>query len=85
MPSAYIELHARSAFSFLRGGSSPEDYANECNVLGQSSMALLDVDGVNGSPRFYKQMGKFGLKSHIGAEVTCTDGARYPLLATIRL
>ena len=29
-------------------------------------------------------MGKFGLKSHIGAEVTCTDGARYPLLATNR-
>lgn len=50
----------------------------------QSSMALLDVDGVYGSPRFYKQMGKFGLKAHIGAEVTCTDGARYPLLAKNR-
>ncbi|HXE62217.1 MAG TPA: error-prone DNA polymerase [Bryobacteraceae bacterium] len=84
MPSAYIELHARSAFSFLRGGSTPEDYANECNQLQQSSMALLDADGVYGSPRFYKQMEKFGLKSHIGAEVTCTDGSRYPLLAKNR-
>jgi error-prone DNA polymerase len=84
MPSAYIELHARSAFSFLRGGSSPEDYANECNQLQQSSMALLDVDGVYGLPRFYKQMGKFGLRAHIGAEVTCTDGARYPLLVETR-
>ncbi|HVW10794.1 MAG TPA: error-prone DNA polymerase [Bryobacteraceae bacterium] len=84
MPPAYIELHAKSAFSFLRGGSTPEDYANKCNELSQSSMALLDVDGVYGSPRFYKQMGKFQLTAHIGAEVTCTDGARYPLLAENR-
>ncbi|HVY92572.1 MAG TPA: error-prone DNA polymerase, partial [Bryobacteraceae bacterium] len=84
MPPAYIELHARSAFSFLRGGSTPEDYANACNELAQSSMALLDVDGVYGSPRFYKQMGKFELTAHIGAEVTCTDGARYPLLVENR-
>jgi len=84
MPSAYIELHAKSAFSFLRGGSTPEDYANECNQLQQASMALLDVDGVYGSPRFYKQMVKFALKAHIGAEVTCTDGARYPLLVQNR-
>ena len=52
MASAYIELHARSAFSFLRGGSTPEDYAIQCNELGQSSMALLDVDGVYGAPSF---------------------------------
>jgi error-prone DNA polymerase len=84
MPAAYIELHARSAFSFLRGGSIPEDYANECNQLSQSSMALLDVDGVYGSPRFHKQMQKFKLRAHIGAEVTCTDGARYPLLVKNR-
>ena len=84
MASAYIELHVRSAFSFLRGGSTPEDYAIQCNELGQSSMALLDVDGVYGAPRFHQKMTKNSLTPHIGAEVTCTDGARYPLLVANR-
>ena len=30
MPSSYVELHARSAFSFLRGACLPEDYASLC-------------------------------------------------------
>src|SRR5580692_6206814 len=84
MPSVFIELHAKSAFSFLRGGSTPEDYVSVCSSLGQSSMALLDVDGVYGAPRFHQQMMKNGLTPHIGAEVTCTDGARYPLLVKNR-
>src|SRR4051812_26886988 len=85
MAPGYIELHARSAFSFLRAGSIPEDYSNRCNDLGQQGMALLDIDGVYGAPRFYQQMKKSKLTAYIGAEVTCTDGARYPLLATNRL
>src|SRR6185437_3668163 len=84
MPSVFVELHAKSAFSFLRGGSTPEDYASLCSNLAQSSMALLDVDGVYGAPRFHQQMTKNGLTPHMGAEVTCTDGARYPLLVKNR-
>ena len=82
MPSPYIELHARSAFSFLRGGCTPEDYALRCSDLNQSGMALLDTDGVYGAPRFHQAMKKAGADPHLGAEVTCTDGARYPLLIT---
>src|SRR4051794_14448637 len=84
MVPAYVELHARSAFSFLRGGSIPEYYAMQCNELGQEAMAVLDVDGLYGAPRFHLQMAKFPVKAHIGAEITCTDGARYPLLAANR-
>ncbi|MEP6716432.1 MAG: error-prone DNA polymerase, partial [Terriglobia bacterium] len=84
MPPVYVELHARSAFSFLRGGSVPEDYAVRCAQLGQPGMALLDVDGVYGAPRFHQAMTKAGLAPHLGAEVTCTDGSRYPLLIASR-
>src|ERR1041385_6634579 len=80
MPSPYVELHARSAFSFLRGACIPEDYAVRCSYLHQAGMALLDIDGVYGSPRFHQAMKKAGHNPHLGAEVTCTDGARYPLL-----
>src|ERR1700704_3364406 len=82
MPSSYVELHARSAFSFLRGACTPEDYALRCSGLNQAGMALLDIDGVYGAPRFHQAMTKAGHAPHLGAEVTCTDGARYPLLVT---
>ena len=49
----YIELHARSAFSFLEGASLPEELAAVCAHLGMPAMALLDTDGVYGAPRFH--------------------------------
>ena len=81
---AYIELHARSAFSFLRGACVPEDYAYRCAELDQPAMALLDFDGVYGAPRFHLAMQKKKLKGYLGSEVACTDGARYPLLISNR-
>jgi error-prone DNA polymerase len=71
----YIELHARSAFSFLEGASIPEELVAACAQLGQPGMALLDTDGVYGAPRFHLAAKKIGLKAHIGAEVTCEPAA----------
>lgn len=68
----YTELHARSAFSFLEGSSIPEKLVERCAELGMPSMALLDRDGVYGSPRFHMAAKKIGIKAHIGAEVTCS-------------
>ena len=84
MPQNYIELHARSAFSFLRGACTPENYADRCAALDQPGMALLDFDGFYGSPRFHGAMQKQKTHPYIGAEIACTDGARYPLLAANR-
>ena len=78
----YVELHARSAFSFLEGASAPEELANACATLGMPSMALLDRDGLYGAPRFYLAAQKIGVRAHLGAEVTCVAGWRYPLLVT---
>jgi len=66
----YIELHARSAFSFLEGSSLPEDLVAMCARLGMPSMAVLDTDGVYGAPRFHLAAKKIEIKAHIGAEVT---------------
>src|SRR5271169_6599944 len=66
----YIELHARSAFSFLEGSSLPEDLMSTCAQLNMPAMALLDTDGVYGAPRFHLAAKKLGIKAHIGAEVT---------------
>src|SRR5208282_3864070 len=85
----YIELHARSAFSFLEGSSLPEDLAGICAKLNMPAMALLDIDGVYGAPRFHMAMKKFGIKAHIGAEVTtdlCSPRiTRLPLLVSSRM
>ena len=67
----YTELHSRSAFSFLEGASIPEELIAVCANLGMPAMALLDRDGVYGSPRFHLTAKKAGIKAHIGAEVTC--------------
>ena len=67
----YIELHSRSAFSFLEGSSLPEGLIARCQELQMPAMALLDRDGVYGSPRFHMAAKKAKIKAHIGAEVTC--------------
>jgi hypothetical protein len=69
----YVELHARSAFSFLEGASTPEELIAVCSNLGMPAMALLDRDGLYGSPRFHLAAKKAGIKAHIGAEVTCAS------------
>jgi error-prone DNA polymerase len=70
MTERYIELHARSAFSFLEGASLPEAMVQQAANLGLPGLALLDRDGLYGSPRLYTNAMKLGLRSHIGAEVS---------------
>ncbi len=80
----YVELHTRSAFSFLEGSSIPEQLATRCAELGMPAMAMLDRDCVSGAARFHGIAKKLGLRALIGAEVTSTAGFRIPLLAENR-
>jgi len=80
----YVELHARSGFSFLEGASVPEEMAGACAQSGSPAMALVDRNGVYGAPRFHMAAKKAGVRAHIGAEITCTNGHSYPLLAATR-
>src|SRR6266852_8213797 len=70
LPTNYVELHARSAFSFLKGASTPEELVANCAELEMSSMALLDQDGLYGAARFHLAGKKLGVKAHIGAEIS---------------
>ncbi len=81
---SYLELHARSAFSFLRGASDPEALAARALELQLPAVALLDRDGVCGAPRFFEAAREGGLRPRVGAEITMEDGSIVPLLATNR-
>src|SRR6267154_2171699 len=70
---AYVELHARSAFSFLRGAATPEELITVCAELKMPAMALLDNDGLYGAARFHLAGKKLKVKAHIGAELTVSD------------
>ena len=74
----YIELHTRSAFSFLEGASVPEELIAAGKALEMPAMALLDRDGVYGSPRFHLAAQKLGIKAHIGAEITVQSPKESP-------
>jgi len=66
----YVELHARSAFSFLEGASVPEELIAAGHELQIPAMALLDRDGLYGAPRFHLSAKKNDIKAHIGAEIS---------------
>jgi error-prone DNA polymerase len=74
----YVELHAASAFSFLEGASIPEELVDTCAGLGMPAMALLDANGVYGSPRFHLAAKKSGLRAYIGAELDVSRFATPP-------
>jgi len=48
-----------------------------CARLNMPAMALLDIDGVYGAPRFHLAAKKLKIKAHIGAEVTVCSPQRH--------
>src|SRR5215475_7683948 len=85
MTNGYVELHARSAFSFLEGACLPEELAGACAEYGMPAMAIMDRNGVYGAPRFHMAAEKAGVRGLIGSEITCTNGRSYPLLVESRV
>jgi error-prone DNA polymerase len=81
---SYVELHSRSAFSFLRGASSPEQLAEVARSSGMPAMALCDRDGVYGAPRFFAAAKENNIRAIIGSELTMEDGSVLPVLVETR-
>jgi error-prone DNA polymerase len=79
--SEYAELHARSAFNFLRGASNPEEMAERAAALGLPAFATHDRDGVYGAPRFHARAREAGVRPIVGCEITLDDGAVLPVIA----
>ena len=81
---SYVELHAGSAFSFLRGASFPEQLAETAAELEMPALALLDHNGVYGAPRFSVTARENNLRPIIGCELLMEDGAILPVLVENR-
>src|SRR5262245_51671687 len=81
---SYIELHTCSAFSFLRGGSFPEQLAEVAANLEMPAIALLDRNGVYGAQRFSVAAREHGVRPIIGAELSMEDGSILPVLVENR-
>src|SRR5881296_2921721 len=84
MTMNYIELHACSAFSFLRGGSFPEQLAEVAAELEMPAMALLDRNGVYGAQRFSVAAREQNVRPIIGCELSMEDGSVLPVLVENR-
>src|ERR1700758_123289 len=81
----YCELHASSAFSFLRGGSFPEQLAEVAAELEMPAIALLDRNGVYGAQRFSVAAREHSVRPIIGAELSMEDGTILPVLVENRI
>ncbi|PZR75714.1 MAG: error-prone DNA polymerase [Chthoniobacterales bacterium] len=81
---SYVELHACSAFSFLRGASFPEQLAETAGELEMPAMALLDRNGVYGAQRFSVAAREQNVRPIVGAELSMEDGAMLPVLVQNR-
>src|SRR5207249_8267184 len=80
----YVELHSCSAFSFLRGGSFPEQLAEVAAELEMPAMALLDCNGVYGAQRFSVAAREQNVRPIIGCELSMDDGSVLPVLVENR-
>src|SRR5690348_860948 len=81
---SYVELHACSAFSFLRGGSFPEQLAQVAAELEMPALALLDRNGVYGAQRFSVAAHEHKVRAIIGSELSMEDGSVLPVLVENR-
>jgi len=66
----YAELHSWSNFTFLEGGSHPEELVDRAVDLGLAALALTDRDGLYGVVRFAARARERGLAAIVGSELT---------------
>ena len=69
----YAELQVASAFSFLRGASSPEELAATASVLGLSAIGITDLNSVAGVVRMWDAAKEVGIRLVVGARLSFRD------------
>ncbi|MEO5713020.1 MAG: error-prone DNA polymerase [Luteolibacter sp.] len=78
----FCEFHARSAFSFLRGSSKPDEMIRRAAELGYSALAITDHGGFYGSARAHEAARDCGIRAIVGATLDLPDGSHLPVLCT---
>ena len=80
----YVELHALSNFSFLRGASHPEELVAQAKELNYRGLAITDECSMAGAVRAHVAAKEHGLRLILGTELNCLDGLKLVALATDR-
>jgi error-prone DNA polymerase len=70
---SFAELQVSSAFSFLRGASSPEELAATASVLGLSAIGITDLNSVAGVVRMWDAAKEVGIHLVVGARLSFRD------------
>lgn len=78
----FCEFHARSAFSFLRGSSQPEELVKRAAALGYPAIAITDHGGFHGSARAHEAAKDCDIKAIVGTTLELPDGSHLPVLCT---
>ena len=83
MERGYIELHAKSFYSFGVGASHPHELLAQAKEYGYGSLALTDTN-LCGALEFARLANSLGIRPITGGELTLDDGSRVTLLAKTR-
>jgi len=69
-PKRFVELSARTNFSFLSGATPPELMVFRAAELGYDAIAITDRDGIYGIVRAHEEGEKQGVRVIVGCELT---------------
>lgn len=69
----FVELFARTHFSFLRGGSSPRSIIERATKLGYDAVGIADCDGLYGMVRALEAAEELGVRLIVGCELAIDD------------
>ena len=83
MSAPYVELHAKSFYSFGLGASHVHELLARAGEQGYGALALTDTN-LCGALEFARLAGSLGIRPITGGELTLIDGSRIVLLAATR-
>ena len=83
MSAGYVELHAKSFYSFGLGASHTHELLTRAREYGYDVLALTDTN-LCGALEFARLAGSLGIRPITGGELTLADGSRLVLLARTR-
>ena len=72
--SAYAELAVTTSFSFLRGGSHPQELVARADELGLTAIGIADRNSFAGVVRAYDEAKKRKIKLLVGTRLVTIDG-----------
>ena len=83
MVDGYVELHAKSFYSFGVGASYTHELLAQAKEYGYPALALTDTN-LCGALEFARLANSLGIRPITGGELTLTDGTRLTLLVRTR-